>query len=129
EPYYLEVRDSLARMGLTNVDYRLIPYTDVPNEDDIHNAPWVRAAYALGDRTLDYALVDTSPRGCLSFAVLSKVKPGSRVILDNANWYLPPPPYVRSLAPGTTPADVDHPDRHDPDISCWRKFSQQTRDW
>lgn len=129
DPYYAEVREGLRRLGLTNVDYRLMSYADLPNEDEIHKSAWVGAALAVPDESLDYALIDTSPRGCLSFAMLPKVKSGGLVILDNANWYLLPPPHVRPLAPGTIAADVDHPDRHDPDIRCWRKFANETRHW
>ena len=46
---------------------------------------------AFGDETLDYALVDSAPRGCLCAGIAPKLRPGGVLILDNANWYLPPP--------------------------------------
>jgi predicted O-methyltransferase YrrM len=129
EAYYSQVKAALVADGIDNVDYRLIPYADLPKERDIHESAWVRGAQALHSESLDYALVDTSPRGCLSLIAANKVKPGGMVVLDNANWYFPPPAGIAPQAPGTIPHDVDDDRRQDPDIECWRAFRAMTRSW
>jgi len=44
-------------------------------------------------------LIDSAPGGCLSLRITPKIKPGGLLIIDNANWYLPPPPNLRPVAP------------------------------
>jgi hypothetical protein len=130
-PYYEQVAASLRAEGLTNVDYRLIPH-DFEGEDDeqeMHRNPFVRAAYELGDETLDYALVDSAPRGCLCAGLVPKLKRGGLLILDNANWYLPPPADVRPPAPGSVSDVLGTPGSRIPSHECWPVFARRVAGW
>ncbi len=130
-PYYARVAAGLRDEGLTNVDYRLIPH-DFEGEDDeeeMHRNPFVRAAYEFGDETLDYAVVDSAPRGCLCNGVASKIKRSGLLILDNANWYLPPPANVRPPAPGSVSAVMGTPGSSLPRHKCWPEFARRTAAW
>jgi len=123
--YYEQVAATLRAEGLTNVDYRLIAH-DFEGEDDeqaMHRNAFVRAAYEFGDETLDYALVDSAPRGCLCRGVAPKIRRGGVLILDNANWYLPPP------APGSVSSIVGTPGSRIPNHECWPAFARLTAGW
>jgi SAM-dependent methyltransferase len=129
--YYEQVAASLRADGLTNVDYRLIPhdFEGEEDEEEMHRNPVVRAAYDLGDETLDYALVDSAPRGCLCEGVAPKIKHGGLLILDNANWYLPPPPDVHPPASGSVSSVIGTPGSRIPSHRCWPAFARRTAGW
>ena len=130
-PYYEQVAASLRAEGVTNVDYRLIAH-DFEGEDDeqeMHRNAFVRAAYELGDETLDYALVDSAPRGCLCAGLVPKLKRGGLLILDNANWYLPPPAGVHPPAPGSVSDVLGTPGSRVPHHQCWPDFARRTAAW
>ncbi len=129
--YYEQVAASLRADGIRNVDYRLIPH-DFEGEDDeqeMHRNAFVRAAYDLEDESLDYALVDSAPRGCLCRGVAPKIRHGGLLILDNANWYLPPPASVHPPAPGSVTAVPGTPGSKVPRHECWPAFAQLTAGW
>ena len=129
--YYERVSASLASARLGNVDYRLIPH-DFEGETDeqaMHRNPFVRAANEFADGSLDYALVDSAPRGCLCLRVAPKLRPGGLLILDNANWYLPPPPDVRPDAPGSVTAVLGTPGSTVPSHECWPLFARLVEGW
>ena len=129
--YYELVAANLRAEGLTNVDYRLIAH-DFEGEDDeqaMHRNPLVRAAYELGNETLDYALIDSAPRGCLCAGVAPKLKHGGLLILDNANWYLPPPAGIHPSAPGSVSAVMGTPGSRIASHECWPAFARCIADW
>jgi hypothetical protein len=128
--YYEQVAATLRAEGLTNVDYRLIPH-DFEGEDEeaMHRNAFVRAAYEFGDETLDYALVDSAPRGCLCRGIAPKITRGGVLILDNANWYLPPPATVHPPAPGSVSAVIGTPGSRIPNHECWPAFARLTANW
>lgn len=129
--YYRDVAATLAAEGLRNVDYRLIAH-DFEGEDDeleMHRNPFVMAASQFGDETLDYALVDSAPRGCLCAGIAPKIKRGGLLILDNANWYLPPPASVRPAAPGSVSAVPGTPGSRVAHHECWPAFSRMIASW
>jgi len=129
--YYERVAATLHAEHLTNVDYRLIPH-DFEGEGDeleMHRNPVVRAVDQFGDETLDYALVDSAPRGCLSRGIAPKIKRGGLLILDNANWFLPPPPQVHPPAPGSVSAVFGTPGGPAPQHECWPVFARDTAGW
>jgi hypothetical protein len=128
-PYYDEVRASLLQAGLTNVDYGLIPFEHQDDEDAMHRSDWMRAAHSFADESLDFALVDSAPRGCLCAAVVPKLKRGGLLILDNANWYMPPPPEVGPAAPGTVSVPLGVPGSRVPNSRCWPAFASMTSGW
>ena len=129
--YYERVAASLRAAGIDNVDYRLIPhdFEGETDEQEMHRNAFVRAAQEFGDETLDYALVDSAPRGCLCRFVSPKIKRGGLLILDNANWYLPPPAGVRPPAPGSVPAVPGTPGSSVPAHECWPVFARVIENW
>jgi hypothetical protein len=127
--YFPHVRDSLSAERLNNVDYRLIPFEDDESEMVMHRTEWVRAVGGFADASLDYALVDCSPRGCLCAAVAPKLKSGGLLVLDNANWYIAPPANVRPLAPGSVSATFGTPSSALPQSMCWPTFIAAVEEW
>jgi predicted O-methyltransferase YrrM len=126
--YHARVVAALAREGLNNTDYRLVPFRDDPDEALMHRSPWVRVVDEIADASLDYALVDSSPRGCLCSAVAPKIKPGGLLILDNANWYVPPPKTALP-APGSVTVALGSPGSAVPDNRCWPAFLEVSASW
>ncbi|MGE0041793.1 MAG: class I SAM-dependent methyltransferase [Vicinamibacterales bacterium] len=127
--YYRTVAAALRAAGLDNVDYRQILFEDSPDEEAMHRSAWVQAAHAFADGSLDFALVDSSPRGCLCAALVPKLRPGGLLVLDNANWYLPPPAGVRPPAPGSVAVGLGRPGSRVPENRCWPRFVDATADW
>lgn len=127
--YYAVVRDDLARRGLTNVDLHLVPFEPVPSEPANHAHEWMQRAYALGDKSLDYALIDSAPRACLCRTVVSKLRSGGLLILDNANWYLPPPADLRPAPVGSVEVPAGFPGSRDPGNVCTPAFLRETAGW
>ncbi len=128
-PYYHRVAEALAREGLPNVDYRLIQFRDDPDEAVMHASPWVRVVDTIADQSLDYALIDSSPRGCLCAAIAPKLKPGGLLILDNAEWYVPPPPDLRPSTPDAVRVPLGSPGSRVPDHRCWPAFLALSAGW
>jgi SAM-dependent methyltransferase len=129
--YYEQVAGTLRAEGLGNVDYRLIAH-DFEGEDDeqaMHRNAFVRAACEFADETLDYALVDSAPRGCLCRCVAPKITRGGLLILDNANWYLPPPRGVHPPAPGSVSAVPGTPGSAVAKHECWPAFARLIANW
>jgi len=129
--YYHWVAGTLRAEGLDNIDYRLIPH-DFEGEDDeeaMHRNAVVVAAEQFADRSLDYALIDSAPRGCLSRRVVPKIKAGGLLILDNANWYLPPPAALRPAAPGSVSHVMGTPGSVVAHHECWPVFARLVADW
>jgi len=129
--YYAQIEAALRREGITNVDYRLVPhdFEGEHDEDVMHRNPLVRAVDLVGEGTLDYALIDSAPRGCLAHGILPKIKAGGVVVVDNANWFLPPPRDVRPPAPGSVTAMFGTPGSTFPNHRCWPAFARATATW
>ncbi len=128
-PYYEVIAASLIANRLSNVDYRLIAQDYEDDEQAMHRHPIVRAAYDFGDETLDYALIDSAPRGCLCAGVVPKLKRGGLLILDNANWYLPPPADIHPPTTGSVSAVLGTPGSRIPTHECWPAFARGIEDW
>ena len=129
--YYERVAASLEAAQITNVDYRLIAH-DFEGETDeqaMHRNAFVRAAYDFPNGSLDYALIDSAPRGCLCYGVAPKLRRGGLLILDNANWFLPPPPEVRPGAPGSVDAVPGTPGSSLAHHECWPAFARLVNNW
>jgi predicted O-methyltransferase YrrM len=129
--FYEQVAATLRAEGITNVDYRLIPhdFEGETDEQEMHRNPVVRAASAFDDESLDYALIDSAPRGCLCFHIAPKLRHGGVLILDNANWYLPPPAHVRPSAPGSVAAVPGMPGSSIAHHECWPAFARMIASW
>jgi SAM-dependent methyltransferase len=129
--YYDWVAGTLRAEGLENVDYRLIPH-DFEGEDDeeeMHRNAVVVAADQFADESFDYALIDSAPRGCLSRRIAAKIKPGGLLILDNANWYLPPPATLRPAAPGSVSQVLGTSGSIVTHHECWPAFARLIANW
>jgi predicted O-methyltransferase YrrM len=71
------VRTNLARAGIENVDYRLVP-----------ESQYVSAIDEFPDGHFDFILVDGLFRDATLERAIPKIASGGWLILDNANWYM-----------------------------------------
>ena len=60
---------------------------------------------------------------------MPKLRPGGVLVLDNANWYLPPPPGVGPPAPGSVAVALGSPGSRVPENRCWPRFVEATAGW
>jgi hypothetical protein len=113
----------LAARGFTNVDYQHHP-VGAPEEADESSAcaPYVRAVDAVADAALDFALVDGWFRAACCLGVLTKLRAGGLLILDNANRYLPPPA-------GLDRAPASRPRAQGPRGRLWSTFQEGVISW
>jgi hypothetical protein len=127
--YYPVVRENLARRGLRNVDLQHVPFEWVADEDACHASELLTRARAIPDASLDYALVDTAPRSCLCAIAITKLKAGGLFVLDNANWYMPPPATLRPFPAASASVALGFPGSGIPDNRCMPAFLEQTASW
>jgi predicted O-methyltransferase YrrM len=103
EQWYQAVSAIIARRSLANVDYVLARWDpDEPGD----RSDYVGVLHRFPERSLDFALVDGAYRDFAARLVLSRIKPGGLLIIDNVNWYLPSDsraPASRSWALGPAP--------------------------
>lgn len=84
------VKEKLARKGLQNVDYKMIPL-DHPAEEPTHakyekTPSYVSVANELPDASLDFIVIDGHYRQACVLAALPKLKVGGLLLIDNSNW-------------------------------------------
>lgn len=127
--YHSVVRDNLARRGLRNVDLQCVDFAWLPDEDACHASELLVRARAIPDASLDYALIDSAPRSCLCETVVSKLKAGAVLVLDNANWYIPPPAWLRPVPSASVSAALGCPGSAIPGNRCMPAFLAQTASW
>lgn len=127
--YYPVVREKLAERGLRNVDLQHVPFEWMADEDACHASEWLTRARAIPDASLDYTLVDTAPRSCLCAIAIAKLKPGGLFVLDNANWYIPPPAALRPFPAASVGVAVGFPGSAVPDNRCMPAFLAETASW
>jgi hypothetical protein len=84
--WYRRVSTQLKAKGLENVEYHLC--------EDAQD--YSRLAGKFSSESFDFCLVDGETRDQCALEAISLVKPGGIVIVDNCNWYLPPPEHSRS---------------------------------
>lgn len=119
--WHERVKALLQQAGVSHkVDYRSIPceHREV-DEPDSH--PYANVADEFAEESLDFALVDGNIRVLCMQKVLSKLKPGGLLILDNANRYFP---NVSLGRPATT-----HEPRTDYKSEKWRKLGETLSTW
>lgn len=126
--YFARVREGLRSRDITNVDYRLIPFQDSDSEEEMLRSEWVQSASAFIDDSLDFVLVDSSPRGCLCAQVAGKLRRGGILVLDNANWYLPPPRWL-TPAPGSVSVPLGFQGSRVPESTMSPRFLDETKKW
>ena len=97
--WYAQVKEELARQNVTNVDYRNVPLNHPENagEKPIYDpAPdYVALAAEFPDQSLDFVVVDGHYRSHCIAAVVTKLKPGGLLLVDDANMWpgnMPPVP-------------------------------------
>jgi predicted O-methyltransferase YrrM len=115
--WHATVCATLAERGLANVDYILAP-RDQPDEYG-QLSGYTRTTYRFLDASLDFALIDGLYRDHVTRLMMSKIKPGGLLIIDNANWYLPSAsasPNSRSHAAG-------------PDGAVWEQVTRELAGW
>jgi len=83
------VTEQLAKSGRTNVDYRLIPleHPEAEGEQSEYDPTpnYVAVVNAFPDSSLDLAVVDGHYRSHCIQAVLTKLKRGGLLLVDDAN--------------------------------------------
>lgn len=85
--WYRQVRKTLADRDLTNVDLRFIQLPDTTEIDDGYywsESPYAMVGQEFADEELDLVLVDGAMRQNCVARVLSKIKPGGHLVIDNA---------------------------------------------
>jgi predicted O-methyltransferase YrrM len=117
--WYERVSARLSARRLANVDYILAPRDQPPELGEI--SEYTRNALAFDAATLDFALVDGLYREHVTKLLMPKIKPGGLLIIDNINWYLPPPAKTYSPA-SRTPA-------LGPDGRVWAEIAQNLDGW
>jgi predicted O-methyltransferase YrrM len=116
--WHQRVSARLRELGLANVDYILAPRDQPPEFGEI--SKYASTVLAFDDATVDFALVDGLYREHVTKFIIPKIRPGGLLIIDNVNWYLPPP---RTHAPTSrTPA-------LGPDGPVWTEVSLDLADW
>lgn len=122
--WHARISSEIAARALANVDYRLYPCAAERVETDewiarMFASPYVRAVDVFAPRSVDFALVDGMYRSACALAVLPKLRPGARLVIDNVNWFLP----SRSRAPSSRALGQ-------PPLSpTWAEFDEAVRGW
>ena len=80
-----KVHGSLQKAGITNVDYRCMQINDASSVTDWY----LQIAGEIEDQSLDFVIVDADCRDICARAMLSKVRPGGILVIDNVNRHLP----------------------------------------
>jgi len=110
ELWYRKVSSSLKEQKLDgHVDYRLIKDLD----------SYALQGNSFADNSIDFCLVDGVMRGECAHSMLSKVRSGGLLVVDNVNWYLP---NEKAFSPDSMP-----PGQFASDL--WKEFEMQTRSW
>ena len=71
------------------------------------------------NNSLDFCLVDGDHRDLCALNILPKLKPGSLLVIDNANWYLP--------SNSKSPASIKEGDNY-PSL-FWKKFHDKVKNY
>ena len=106
--WYEKVSPQLADL---DVDYRHV----VAEADG-----YVAVIDTFPDESIDLCLVDGARRDECALRAVPKIRPGGLLLVDNANWYLPPPRSARSPStrgPGQYAG------------ARWREFARLVADW
>jgi predicted O-methyltransferase YrrM len=127
--YVPVVRQNLIDQGIQNVDLRQLYSGWMDDEEAMHKSDWVGSVDTFKDSSLDYALVDSAPRGCVCRKLVTKIKPGGLLILDNADWYMPPPKDLRPWPVGSVDVVLGLPNSTQPKNICWPHFFEATSSW
>ncbi|MBU4153157.1 MAG: class I SAM-dependent methyltransferase [Proteobacteria bacterium] len=78
--WYEKVRSLIHSAGLSSV----VDYRKYDNESE-----YARQATLFTDNSIDFCLIDGVARDQCALTMLSKIKSGGIIVVDNINWYLP----------------------------------------
>jgi predicted O-methyltransferase YrrM len=117
QQWYARVSTVLSQHNATNIDYQWHS-TEALELETAMQSSYVQAISVFDADSLDYIVVDGWARDWCANQAVSKLKRGGIMILDNANWFIPPP-QLRS------PATV----QHTPVNAQWEDFCQRAQDW
>lgn len=117
--WYDIVNQGLKEQGIESVKL-LLCESDAGTDDPGEKTEYVGVIDSFKDESLDFALVDGIYRADCANKVVSKIRPGGVLVVDNVNWFLPnnetTSPNSRKTSQG--PASV-----------VWQRFSEATQDW
>jgi predicted O-methyltransferase YrrM len=116
--WHQRVSVTLRDRGLTNVDYILALQDQPPELGEI--SKYAGTVHTFEDATLDFTLVDGQYREYVTKLIMPKIRSGGLLIIDNVNWYLPPP---RTHAPASRTSALG------PDGPVWEEVSRDLADW
>ncbi len=127
EGWYQRVKQMFAEQDVTNVDYRHLP--QVAGGGSPAESGYVKVAEDFESGSLDFVLVDGIYRDHVALSVLSKLRPGGLLIIDNVNRYLPSDthsPVSRSFQDGPNGEAWEQVYR---EISSWRSIWTSSGVW
>lgn len=106
-----KIAAQIRRQGIGNVALKKVEATPEHYLKRVENIP---------DESLDFALIDSEhARDVLCLALISKIKKGGFLMLDNANWFLP----SASRAPHSRKPEQG------PANEQWQAFLEATAGW
>jgi predicted O-methyltransferase YrrM len=108
--WHVKVSGLIADRQLTG----RLSYLFRENRDD-----YLAEANACADESLDFCLVDGSYRDECAIRVVSKIKRGGLLVIDNVNWYLP----SGSMAPASIGPSGGYPS------AAWTAFAAAVQGW
>jgi hypothetical protein len=119
--WFRAVKNDLKAARLADkVTYRFIP-CECSEMDEPADHPYAGAANALPEASLDFALIDGNIRASCMRLILSKLKPGGLLILDNANRFVPNRYFDRHT--------TVHERRCEPRSAAWKQTMEQLKPW
>jgi predicted O-methyltransferase YrrM len=86
--WHTRVAAWLEREAIDNVDHRCVG-TELAEEEDGAETAYAAQARRFDEGSLDFALVNGVYRSACATAILSKLRPGGVLVVENVNWFLP----------------------------------------
>jgi len=112
--WHAQVSGQLA--DCANVDYHLRECDGI--DDDGNHGMYIAPLETVQDGSIDFCLVDGVYRDWCALLSIAKLRSGGLLVVDNANWFLPPP--YQTFSPGTVSA---------PNGPQWLQFSETVQGW
>lgn len=113
--WYEQTKKQITDLGLVNVTYKLLM---VEQEEHVQTSAYVRVCDDFEDKLFGFVLIDGSERDACAHAVISKIKRGGLLVIDNINWFLDHPTQSPSSRYGLGPVNEQ-----------WVQFEQRVAEW